>query len=164
MKCQFKKSSSTNRHAFTLVEIMIVVIIIGVLASIAIPSFSKARQTARTKQADHEVNMIYAAIDQLAWDTGMWPGAMPREASQWQEITDLSTAHAGLVTNDGDFNNWAGPYIGSVNLDPWGQRYFFDPDYLISGVWYVACGSYGPNRVGRNIYDSDNIYDVFQER
>ena len=44
--------------------------------------------------------------------------------------------------------------------DPWGSDYFFDPDYRINGVMWPVVGSFGPNRVGPNQYDSDDIYYI----
>jgi hypothetical protein len=38
--------------------------------------------------------------------------------------------------------------------------YFFDPDYYIGGVKYPVLGSFGPNKVGKNVYDSDDVYLV----
>jgi hypothetical protein len=50
----------------------------------------------------------------------------------------------------------------TIPLDPWGHPYFFDTDYDIDpsgGVTNAAViGSFGPNGVGQNVYDSDNIY------
>jgi hypothetical protein len=88
----------------------------------------------------------------------MWPGGLDRGVSQNPETWDLTTADAGLLANDGDFENWQGPYLPSIVLDPWGSPYFFDPDYRIGSVNRVVVGSFGPNRRGRNIYDSDNVY------
>jgi len=49
----------------------------------------------------------------------------------------------------------------SIPQDPWGNNYFFDTDYDVNGVGTRAVvGSYGPNGVGNNLYDSDDIYYV----
>ena len=39
-------------------------------------------------------------------------------------------------------------------------RTFLDCDYEIDGVDYVVVGSFGPNKVGMNVYDSDNLYVI----
>ena len=96
--------------------------------------------------------------DQLAWDTGMWPGGTERTARGDMEVWNLRTAVGGLILADSRFSEWNGPYVPSVPTDPWGNPYFFDPDYLIGGTWHVVIGSFGPNGVGRNVYDADNIY------
>ncbi|MFA4944509.1 MAG: type II secretion system protein [Lentisphaeria bacterium] len=53
-----------KRRAFTLVEIMIVVAIIGLLAAIAIPSFIKARETSRKNACINNLRQIDGAIQQ----------------------------------------------------------------------------------------------------
>lgn len=55
-----------NKKGFTLVEIMIVVAIIGLLAAIGIPSFSKARATSQTKACINNLRIISSAKDQCA--------------------------------------------------------------------------------------------------
>ena len=56
------------RRAFTLVEIMIVVLIIGILLAIAIPNFIRARETARAKSCQSNLQHIDSAKEQWAMD------------------------------------------------------------------------------------------------
>jgi prepilin-type N-terminal cleavage/methylation domain-containing protein len=56
------------RRAFTLVEIMIVVLIIGILLAIAVPNFVKARESSRTKACVANLKQIEAAKQQWAMD------------------------------------------------------------------------------------------------
>jgi len=60
------KIKFSSKAAFTLVEIMIVVAIIGLLAGIAIPNFIKARETARKNACINNLRLIDAAIQQWA--------------------------------------------------------------------------------------------------
>jgi type IV pilus assembly protein PilA len=63
-----------NRHSragFTLVEIMIVVVIIGLLASMAIPAFQKVRQSSQDKAVLNNVRQLSAASDQYYLENGV---------------------------------------------------------------------------------------------
>ena len=63
------RKRTSRQGGFTLVEIMIVVAIIGLLASIAIPNFVKARTTAYEKACISNLRAIDGAINQWALDT-----------------------------------------------------------------------------------------------
>jgi prepilin-type N-terminal cleavage/methylation domain-containing protein len=63
------KKRTSRQGGFTLVEIMIVVAIIGLLASIAIPNFVKARTTAQMNACISNLRVIDGAIQQWALDT-----------------------------------------------------------------------------------------------
>jgi general secretion pathway protein G len=147
---------------FTLVEIMIVVAIIGLLASIAIASMVKTREVTRHAIALNDIRQISDALGHLAFDTGKWPGAIPADQTGDRECWDLAARSAGLVDTDGAFPTWKGPYIDHVPLDPWGSAYFFDPDYNIGGKNFAVVGSFGPNRQRANGYDGDDIYMVIR--
>jgi len=64
----FNKFVKKARHGFTLVEIMIVVLIIGILLAIAVPNFIKARETSRTKTCVANLKKIESAKEQFAID------------------------------------------------------------------------------------------------
>lgn len=153
---------TSGQPGFTLVEVMIVVLIIGVLAAIAIPAFEKSRRVSRINRAKHDLRIISQAVDQMAFDTGQWPGGIAAGVPGDPEILDLNSGNAGIVANDGTFTRWNGPYMKVVPQDPWASDYFFDPDYKISGVDYAVLGSFGPNKEGLNLYDSDDIYVIME--
>jgi prepilin-type N-terminal cleavage/methylation domain-containing protein len=63
-----------DRSAFTLVEIMIVVAIIGLLAALAIPGFVKARKQSQGRRILNDARQMDAAVDQWALETGQTDG------------------------------------------------------------------------------------------
>jgi len=63
-----KFSLRARRGGFTLIEIMIVVLIIGILLAIAVPNFVKARDTSRTKSCIANLKQLYSAQQQFALD------------------------------------------------------------------------------------------------
>ena len=64
----FARFAKKARRAFTLVEIMIVVLIIGILLAIAIPNFIRARETSRAKSCQSNLQHIDSAKEQWAMD------------------------------------------------------------------------------------------------
>ena len=72
---QMNNKIRKDRSAFTLVEIMIVVAIIGLLAALAIPGFVKARKQSQGRRIMNDVRQMDAAVDQWALETGQVDGA-----------------------------------------------------------------------------------------
>ena len=69
------KILNTSRRGFTLVEIMIVVAIIALLASIAVPGFLRARKRSQASRIINDLRLIDSAIDQYAIETNRATGA-----------------------------------------------------------------------------------------
>ena len=80
-----------RRHAFTLVEIMIVVAIIGLLAAIAIPSFVKARNLSQQSACLHNLRMIDSAKEEWAMAARKTDGDPVTTASVNEYIKGNST-------------------------------------------------------------------------
>ena len=64
----------SERQAFTLVEIMIIVALIGLLAALAVPTFIKARKQSQGKRIVNDARIIDAAVDAWAFEKGKRDG------------------------------------------------------------------------------------------
>jgi general secretion pathway protein G len=97
-------------RGFTLLELLVVILIIGLLTGIVAPrlvgQISKSEATAARAQID----AIDKALQAYRIDTGRYPNP--------------SQSLAALVTAPSDEPRWRGPYLrGAVPLDPWGNAY-----------------------------------------
>jgi general secretion pathway protein G len=101
---------SRPSRAFTLIEMLLVIVIIGILAgSIAIGLSGRSEQARITRASSDLKSNLALALDLFEQDTGRYPsGADGLEA---------------LVANPG-VDNWRGPYLrGGLKSDPWGNAY-----------------------------------------
>lgn len=156
------------RRGFTIVEILVTIAIIGILAAVIMAHLNDAKEKAKIAKAEAQLKEYRNALTLMAGDTGEWPGHQAigtiATGTSGNEVWDLSSPQAGLYQTDGLYPNWKGPYIYAIPKDPWDNPYFFDTDYNVAtsgpAVWTAVIGSFGPNGVGRNVYDSDNIIEI----
>jgi len=106
-----------NQIGFTMIEIMLVVIIIGILAAMVIPNLSGRGEQARVaaSKADIEAN-IATALDLYELDNGRYP-------TTEQGLKALVEKPASSPVPE----NWNGPYLKKkkVPSDPWGRDYVY---------------------------------------
>jgi prepilin-type N-terminal cleavage/methylation domain-containing protein len=93
----------TRPDGFTLVEIMIVVAIITLLASLAIPGLLRARKRAQASRVKDDLRLIEAAVDQYAIETQRQPGS-PVSVTDWtaylKNDTQLSATGRDVLGHD----------------------------------------------------------------
>ncbi|MHC4660270.1 MAG: type II secretion system major pseudopilin GspG [Planctomycetota bacterium] len=125
---------------FTLVELMVVIVIIGLLATVVVVRHMKATEGTPEVRVRVDFRSLEDAIDMYKMHTGQYP----------EELADL-------LEQPADAPGWNGPYIKGayVPRDPWGTEYAYDcievtgSDYLLKSA--------GPNRQFDDEDDLSNI-------
>ncbi len=98
---------------FTLVELLVVLIILGLVASIAGPNVMKYLGTSKAKTAKLQIKEIESSLELFFLDTGIYPPNDP--------------GLKALVQNETSISGWGGPYFkhAQLPLDPWGNDYVY---------------------------------------
>lgn len=109
-------------QAFTLVEIMVVVVILGILAAMIIPQFMGTTYDAKVSAAKGTVAELENAVDRFYVHMDRYP-----------------TAEEGLKAlvdppNDDADKKWRGPYIKQLRDDPWGHPF----QYRVPGAHHTS--------------------------
>lgn len=99
-----------SRNGFTLLELLIVVVIIGLLAGIVGPKLFKNINKSETTATKAQIDTFVKALDNFRIDTGRYPSTQ-------------EGLHA-LLSNPTNLQGWNGPYLKkSIPHDPWGTAY-----------------------------------------
>lgn len=104
-----------SRAGFTLIEILVVILVLGVLAALVAPNVFQHVGSSRTTAAKSQLELVGAALDAYRLDNDGYP-------SSEQGLPALLTAPTGAPQP----RNWRGPYLKkSVPADPWGNPYVY---------------------------------------
>ena len=110
-----KPNKLSLRSGFTLLEILLVVVIIGMLVSVAVVRLSGSSQKARLVATQHQIDSYKTALGVYELDNGLFP-------TTEQGLQSLITQPPG-----GSLPNWKGPYLDPpvIRPDPWGHPYVY---------------------------------------
>jgi len=126
-----------NQGGFTLIEIMVVILILGLLATIVVQSLRGATDKAKHTKAQADLHELQTALDRYYLDNGYYP-------STDQGLQALVTRpSSGQIPNSYE----EGGYVQRVPLDPWGNQYFYQSDGNTYTLKSFGKGGEGGNTV-----------------
>lgn len=107
--------SNKKQDGFTLIEIMVVVVILGILASVVVPRIMDRPDTARITKARLDIQSLEGALNQYRLDNFVYP-------TTEQGLEALVEKPSG----DPEPTNWnKGGYVKSLPNDPWNRPYLY---------------------------------------
>ncbi len=147
LQYQHKVYKPKHQQGFTLLEMIVVLVIIGLLAGLVGPSLFRQADRAKVQTAETQVKMMRGALHAYRLDMGRFP-------SQGEGLSALLEAPAD--TKIAQF--WTGPYLDEeVPLDPWNRAYYYQAQS--SGKESFSLFSYGADgEPGGEGFDADIGY------
>src|SRR5436190_708457 len=102
------------RRGFTLIEILVVIVVIGILATLVAPEIFKNVRAAKSATARSQIEMLGTALDSYRLENGAYPTTQQGLGALWEKPTVDPPA------------TWHGPYLRKpVPLDPWNVAYVY---------------------------------------
>jgi general secretion pathway protein G len=101
-----------RQQAFSLIELLLVLVILAILAGVIVPKFTNRTEQAKVTAAKTDVSFLETQLDAFEIDNGRYPST--------------EEGLAALVTQPSNATEWKGPYIKrGVPKDPWGNDYLY---------------------------------------
>jgi len=146
MKNHIKSSYYKRNAGFTLIEVMVVVVILGILAAIIVPKIMSRPEQARKVKVKQDILAIQSALDLYKLDSGRYP-------TTDQGLQALVTK----PTTPPVPRNWKSDgYLQDIPMDPWGEKYQY-----LNDDEKVRIFSFGPSgRDGNSEIGNWNMNDV----
>lgn len=140
-----------RQGGFTLLEMLVVLVIVGLLVSMVGPRLFTKVDSAKVQTAQAQIKLLRGAIETMRLDINVYP-------SLEQGIRLLTDA-----PNDQTLRSrWRGPYLeGAVPLDPWGNPYQYAPP-ATSGQPFTLYSFGGDGKSGGTGTDQDIGLDTVQ--
>lgn len=129
MKNSYRSKAYRKNAGFTLIEVMVVVVILGILAAIIIPKIMSRPEQARIVKVKQDILAVQSALDLYKLDNGFYPSTDQGLQALITQPTVPPVAH-----------NWKSDgYLQELPMDPWGEAYQYMNDNE-----HVRIFSYGP--------------------
>lgn len=113
MKNRFQSMNYRQISGFTLIEVMVVVVILGILAALIVPKIMSRPEQARIVKVKQDIMAIQSALDLYKLDNGIYPTT---DQGLQALVTEPTTPPAPREwKSDG--------YLQDLPMDPWGQAY-----------------------------------------
>jgi general secretion pathway protein G len=139
MSLSHRSLPRTLQRGFTLIELMVVLVIIGVLAALIVPNVIQRADEARVTAAKTDINNLMQALKLYRLDNQRYPTA---EQGLQALVTQPTTGPAAP--------NWK-PYIDKLPNDPWGHPYQYMNPGIKGEVDVLSLGASGqPGGEGKN--------------
>ena len=100
-------------RGFTLIEIMVVVVIIGLLAAVIVPTVVSKVDEARVAKAKEDIQSLETALTEYRLDNSIYPTTQQGLEALVKKPDAPSITH------------WHGPYVQRLVKDPWGHSYHY---------------------------------------
>lgn len=139
MKSQLKSINYRQMSGFTLIEVMVVVVILGILAAIIVPKIMSRPEQARIVKVKQDILAIQAALDLYKLDNSVYPTTDQGLQALVSKPTTPPVPH-----------NWKSDgYLQELPIDPWDEPYQYLNDNEKARIFsYGPKGKEGDSQIG----------------